>query len=323
MLADALRLDPLLVERPWGGRRLEGFGRVLPADVSIGESWEIADLPATATTEERCTVVAEGPLAGVSLSELITRFGAGLLGSAEPAPDGRFPLLVKLLDAREHLSVQVHPPHHVAAGDPGIRAKTESWYVLDAGEDAVLWFDVRTDVADTELAAAIGTPAIVDLLGRVPATIGAFHHIPAGRVHALGAGVIVLEIQTPSDTTFRIYDWTREYARPSRRLHPRDAVRSIERHDESAASLAASREPGVRQLVSSPDYWIREHRSDGGPIMLDDRAELRIVTVVAGSVALGDETLARGDSRLLPAASSLLGRLDASDGSILVETGLV
>jgi mannose-6-phosphate isomerase len=316
MLPDQIRLEPILVDRPWGGRRLERLGRKLAPGVLIGESWELADLEGSG--DEACTPVADGPLAGASISALLDRYGTELLGSAAPTDDGRFPLLVKLLDAREHLSVQVHPS--IAAAD--VRPKTESWYVIDAEEDASVWFGVRSDVASDVFADAAGTPDVVGMLNRLPATAGEFHHIPAGRVHALGAGVMVLEVQTPSDTTFRIYDWTDEYERKSRELHIEAAMASITRDDPAAFSLGVA-DTASRDLVRSPHYWMREHVAQEGGVSLDDRPELRFVTVVAGEAVLGDQTLTVGDSRLLPARSNLFGRIETTEGAVVIETGLV
>jgi mannose-6-phosphate isomerase len=323
MLPDVIRVAPILVERPWGGRRLERLRRALPDGALVGESWEIADLAEGEGAPERCTPVADGPLAGARLVDLIEAYGAEFLGSADPAQDGRFPLLVKLLDAREHLSVQVHPPPVVADSDPAVRAKNESWYVVDAESDSRIWFDVSADVTDADLSGAVGTPEILSLLGEVPARIGDFHHIPAGRVHALGAGVLVLEIQTPSDTTFRMYDWAAEYERVPRPLHLEASLRSIVRDDDTAVSVGAGDRPGTRQLVTTADYWIREHRIDGGGVRLDERPELRVVTVVRGAVALGSEVLRDGDTRILPAVSGAFGSADAESGSVVIETGLV
>ncbi|HSJ29429.1 MAG TPA: type I phosphomannose isomerase catalytic subunit [Acidimicrobiia bacterium] len=323
MLPDVIRVEPILVERPWGGRRLERFGRAIPEGASAGESWEVADLAASGEGPERCTLVAGGPLAGARLVDIIDAYGAGFLGSAMPAPDGRFPLLVKLLDAREHLSVQVHPPPAVADADPAVRAKNESWYVLDVEPDARIWIDVRTDATDAQLAAVVGTPAMLDLLGELPVRVGDFHHIPAGRVHALGAGLLVLEIQTPSDTTFRMYDWAAEYDRVPRPLHLEESLRSIVRGDAAALSVGASERPGTRRLVTTTDYWIREHRTDDGTVHLDERAELRVVTVVRGSMSLGTEQLHDGDTRILPARSDAIGAVAAEPGSVVVETGLI
>jgi mannose-6-phosphate isomerase len=316
MLPEQIRLEPVLVVRPWGGRRLERFGRLLPPGVLIGESWELADLPGS--DEETWTTVADGTLAGATLFELMRRFGQEFLGSAAPTDEGRFPLLVKVLDAREHLSVQVHPS---IAAHESIRPKTESWYVIDAEADSSIWFDIRPDVSGEDFAAAAGTAAVVGMLDRLPATAGDFHHIPAGRVHALGAGVMVLEVQTPSDTTFRIYDWTEEYGRETRQLHIDEAMRSVIRDNPAAFSLGVT--DSTRELVRSRNYWMREHLAHEAGVTLDRRPELRFVTVVAGEAALGDEMLTAGDSRLLPAGSNLFGRVETTQGAVLIETGLV
>ncbi len=314
MLPEQIRLEPLLAVRPWGGRRLERLGRMLPPDVLIGESWELADL---ASDDGARTTVADGPLGGATLSELISRYGQELLGSAAATDDGRFPLLVKLLDARENLSVQVHP----SIADESIRPKTESWYVIDADDDSSMWFDIRPGVSNAEFANAAGTMAVVDMLDRLGASTGDFHHIPAGRVHALGAGVMVLEVQTPSDTTFRFYDWTEEYQRESRELHIEEAMRSVIRDDPTAFSLGNTE--STRDLVKSAHYWMREHRAIETWVTLAQRPELRFVTVVAGEAVLGGDTLTAGDSRLLPAGSNLFGRVETTDGAVIIETGLV
>ena len=118
-------LQPVLVQKPWGGRRLERFGKDLPDDVMIGESWEVADLPdnVASDTDDPRSRVASGPLAGLSLQEVIATAGADLLGPVRPTGEGRFPLLVKLLDAREHLSVQVHPHQGYVTSHPDTRLK--------------------------------------------------------------------------------------------------------------------------------------------------------------------------------------------------------
>jgi mannose-6-phosphate isomerase len=322
MLPDLLRLEPLLVERPWGGRRLARLGKAVPAGALIGESWEVADLAPTADEDARCTRVTGGPADGSTLADLIERHGAELLGSAGPTYDGRFPLLVKFLDAAEHLSVQVHPPEAIADVDAAVRAKTESWYVMDADPGSAMWFDIRTDVDDAAFAGAAGTSSVVPMLGVVPARVGDFHHIPAGRVHALGAGVMVLEIQTPSDTTFRLYDWSDEYSRTPRSLHVREALRSVVRGDPTAISVAGSSAAGARELVRTPAYWIREHRAGEVPIALDPRPELRVVAVVAGEVSIDGERLGVGAVRVLPAGSRAFGVIDHADDAVVIESGV-
>jgi len=256
-----LKMKPVLAEKPWGGRRLAAYGKDLPAGSLIGESWEVADLPddSVATVAEARSRVADGPHAGKTLRRLIAEFGSELLGSASASVDGDFPLLVKILDAREHLSVQVHPDRDYVEGHPDTRLKTESWYVIDADPGALLYLGLREGVTVADIASRIGTAAIADLLHVVPARPGDFHHLPAGLVHALGAGVVVAEVQTPSDTTFRMYDWEDRYRRPDRPMHPTAALEAIDVEATSAHSTRPDG-PGSRELLTRDAYWIVEHR---------------------------------------------------------------
>jgi mannose-6-phosphate isomerase len=303
-----LCLDPVLVPKPWGGRRLAAFGKTLPDDGPYGESWDVADLPAdVVTTGARSrSVVATGPLAGAALRDVIAAWGADLMGSAAATPAGDFPLLFKLLDAHEHLSVQVHPDAAYAATDPSVAVKTESWYVVDAQPGAVIYKDVLPGVAIDDVAAAAGTQAMVELLQPIPAEPGAFHHLPAGLLHALGAGVLVAEPQTPSDTTFRLYDWTEEYGRAPRPLHVEQAVAALRIEPDGAFSLDPADQAGSRLLIAHEHYWMLEHSLASGSGPLGDDRELRIVTVLDGEAELSHRNtvtrLAIGDTVVVPAA---------------------
>lgn len=319
-----LRLEPVLVAKPWGGRRLAEFGKPLPAQDMIGESWEVADLPAapgSAVADPRSRV-SDGPLAGAALCDLIDRFGAALLGSASPTPDGGFPLLVKFLDAREHLSVQVHPHAAYVERHPDARLKTESWYVMDAAPGAELFLDVADGVTPERFRSALGTPAVVDLLGRVPATAGGFHHLPAGLLHALGAGVLVAEVQTPSDTTFRVYDWNDEYGRPVRDLHLAEAAETLVASPEGAISSGRMEGPGVRPLILTEHYWIREHVSDGGRVALVDLPETRVLLVTRGGVTVDGTPARAGTTVVVPAETARATAVNADDGAGVLEVGL-
>ncbi|HSK90156.1 MAG TPA: type I phosphomannose isomerase catalytic subunit [Euzebyales bacterium] len=320
-----LRLDPVLVPKPWGGRRLADFGKALPPDEMIGESWEVADLteaPGSAVDDPRSRV-AGGPLAGAALGDLVDRFGADLLGSAAPTAEGRFPLLVKFLDAREHLSVQVHPTEEYVARHPEARLKTESWYVIDAAPDAELFLDAVPGTTREQLGPVLGSPQIVPLLQRVPASAGDFHHLPAGLLHALGAGVLVAEVQTPSDTTFRVYDWTDEYGRPERDMHVTQAAETVMIAPTGAAGLPRQRRPGVRTLVVTDQYWIREHVSAGGDVDLLRDAELRVLMVTRGRVTVDGAVLDAGGTMVLPAAAMPGVAVAAEDGAGVLEVGVV
>ncbi|MDH3500806.1 MAG: class I mannose-6-phosphate isomerase, partial [Acidimicrobiia bacterium] len=243
---EPLTFEPIIVPKPWGGRRLERFGKELAPDGLFGESWEVADLPTDAVTssEQTRSRVSGGADDGATLSDLISLHGSDLLGSARATERGDFPLLVKFLDAREHLSVQVHPTGDYVARHPGTWLKTESWCVVDADPGAVLYKGFRPGVTMEQVAQAAGTRDFVELLQAVDAVAGDFHHLPAGIVHALGAGVLVAEIQTPSDTTFRLYDWTDEYGRAPRPLHIGEGLDTVALDPDGAVTIAPLRGQG-------------------------------------------------------------------------------
>ena len=300
------RLEPILMERPWGGTRLAEFGKELPAGRPIGESWEVTDLPGHVVPghEDPSSIVLDGPYAGARLRTVVAEMREALLGQVSPTADGRFPLLFKLLDAREHLSVQVHPHQVYVAAHPEARLKTESWYIVDAEPGALLYLDVTPATTPADVEAVMGTSAIVPLLRELPAVPGAFHHVPAGLIHALGAGAFVAEVQIPSDTTFRIYDWAVEYGRAPRQLHPGESMDSIILRPEAAYSLESVAVPGVRELVRNDHYWMREHRLEGGTSELADTEGPIILNVTRGSIMVGELELTKGTTAIVPASSS-------------------
>ena len=318
-----LHLTPILVVKPWGGDRLAGLGRDVPSGIRIGESWDVADLdPATTTSPTTCSsVVATGPHAGRTLNDLLTTDARGLLGDAQPV-DGRFPVLVKLLDTREPLSVQVHPPHAYASAHPGVHEKTETWVVLDADDGALLHLGVRPEITLSALRPALGTPGMVSLLRPIPAVVGAVHHLPSGLLHALGAGVLVAEVQMPSDTTFRVYDWTEELGRAPRELHLDAALGCLElAWDDNVGPLAPEAAGPDEPLALRTDAYSldRRHLMDGEPRSYGD-GRLRVVQVLSGSVtgpALA-WPLHRGGTVVLPAAWR--GELIAAGATSLLET---
>ena len=320
---DPFTLTPVLVEKPWGGRRLERFGKNLPDDLLIGESWEVADLPdhvAPDVADPRSRV-SSGPFSGRPLRWLIEKAGDELLGSVPPTNEGRFPLLVKLLDARENLSVQVHPHEQYVASHPESRLKTESWYVLAAEPDSVLFYDVREESDPEMVAASIGTPEIVPHLGTLPAVPGSFYHVPAGLVHSLGAGVMVAEVQTPSDTTFRLYDWAEKYGRAPRPMHFTQGAASIVFHPEAAQNLAPWHGSGVRQLTANQHYWIREHRDGRGEVSISGEPGPRVLMVLSGLIGVGELNLGRGATAIVP-ASATTELVGVDEKTVFLEIGL-
>ncbi len=217
-----LTFHPIFKERIWGGRMLEQlYGKNLPPDAVIGESWEISDRPGDAS------IIANGLLAGNDLRWLMDRHPAELLGGTR-AQNGRFPLLVKILDCRETLSLQVHPPASKSAklgGEP----KTEMWFIADAKPGAELYVGLKHGVTASEFQQKIRTGSIADCFHRIPVKAGDAMFLPSGRVHALGAGLVIFEIQQNSDTTYRVSDWNRVGldGKP-RELHIEQSLESID-----------------------------------------------------------------------------------------------
>ena len=218
-----LRFGPILRQLIWGGRRL---GTVLhkpigPAD-DYAESWEIADY------RNAVSVVCEGPLEGTSLRELVERRGPELLGTRH-AGASQFPLLVKFIDARLDLSVQVHPDDEKGKRLAGDNGKTEAWVIVDAEPDSLIYAGLKSGVTPQQFGAAITAGEVEPLLHRFSPRPGDCIMIEAGTVHAIGAGVLLAEIQQMSDATFRIYDWGRVGAdgKP-RELHVAQALESTD-----------------------------------------------------------------------------------------------
>jgi len=211
------KFEPIYLEKIWGGRNLERlFGRNLPAGRQIGESWELADL------KEGAGVVTNGPLCGTTLTEMTRRLGDDLLGGAAAMPDGRFPLLLKLLDANDILSLQVHPDAEAAeAIGAGAAAKTECWLIL-ASRGGFIYKGCLPGVGPEAFRRAIEDNTVERVVRRYDVAAGDFHYLPAGTVHALGAGVVVAEVQTPSDTTYRVTDWGR-----GRQIHVERSMQCI------------------------------------------------------------------------------------------------
>ena len=315
-------LEPVLVSKPWGGRRLAEFGKSLPPDEAIGESWDVADLDPLATSvPDPATRVATGALAGATLRQVIARHGRELLGDATPAPGGRFPLLVKLLDARQSLSVQVHPPAAYVAAHSGAHLKTESWVVVDADPKAELLLGLVEGTTQDDIATTLGTPDMLPLLRRVPARAGDVHHLPAGLIHALGAGVLVAEVQTPSDTTYRLYDWVDEYGRTPRELQLEAGLECLRlewaTNTEPPPTVTGSR---AGTLLDTPHYRLARHMLGADERLGSPDGEARILLVLQGTVRVADlPVLSRGGVAILPAAWS--GDIVATtDSTLLIVT---
>ncbi len=216
-----LVFKPILKQKVWGGRRLARFGKPLPPGAAIGESWELADLPQS--IPDGRSVVTNGPLAGRTLHEVIGDHEQHIMGAATLTDESGFPLLIKFLDACENLSVQVHPSEDYVRKHPQTHLKSEAWVIIAAEPGAVIYRGVKPHVTAEQFAAHIERGEVADDLIAVPVKTGECWYLPSGTCHALGAGIMVAEIQTPSDTTFRVYDW----GRTGRELHVSQALACI------------------------------------------------------------------------------------------------
>ena len=268
------------------------MGKDLPDGVGVGESWELADLDATSASGAGGgavgSVIARGPLAGQTIREAVRIWGDDLLGTTTSL-DGRFPLLVKYLDAREDLSIQVHPSPAYAASHADAHEKTECWYVVQADPHARILKGLIPGVAPADVrSAALGDGDVPGLLHSAPAVAGDLHELPTGTIHALGAGTLVAEVQTPSDTTFRVYDWAKEHGRTERELHLDEAVECILTGPPPATRRLAPGDDAGR-LCSMPAFTIDEARPVGGdelPLSFDGRCQVLMVLGGVGEVVV-------------------------------------
>jgi mannose-6-phosphate isomerase len=200
-----LIFKPRFVDKIWGGRKLQAvLGKELPSDKPIGESWELYDFPPGVVEGSKDWVSAEvatGPLAGRTLHSLVQEYGSALHGGVKlVAPHGQFPILIKFLDAREDLSVQVHPDQDYANTHPGAHLKSEAWYVFQHEPGARILKGLKKGTTREQFKQAIGDGTVEQFIEAIPVKEGHCHYLPSGTIHALGAGILVAEVQPPSDT---------------------------------------------------------------------------------------------------------------------------
>jgi mannose-6-phosphate isomerase len=302
-----LTFNPLFQERIWGGRKLEElYRKKLPTAGPIGESWEISDRPG------QISIVNRGPLQGKSLRWLMENHGRDLLGWV-PTADERFPLLVKLLDSREKLSLQVHPPAQKAAALGG-EPKTEMWYIANAETDAELFVGLKTGTTRAEFEDKIRDGSVADCFSRIKVRSGDAMFLPSGRVHAIGGGVVIFEIQQNSDTTYRVFDWNRlDSTGKPRQLHVRESLDCIDFNDFEPGLIQAEfhQDRGVRvkSLVQDVLFNVDLFEMKAGDRVPLEQLNAKILAVVAGSLTLSTErdslTLGPGEVCLLPHAASV------------------
>lgn len=316
-----LLFEPVLLEKVWGGTALERLGKK-PArpGTLIGESWELADMSATSASgaggQAVRSVIANGALRGQTIHDAIHAWSRRLMGNAKLSPEGNFPLLIKFLDARDNLSIQTHPSPAYARAHRSAHLKTECWFIVDVEPGAMIYKGVKPGVGLGQIAEHARSQAphsperphpIVEDFIAVAAVPGTCHTLPSGTGHALGAGLLVAEVQTASDTTFRLYDWGRQ----GRQLHIKESLDSLVLGPAPRGTRMLPDQRSAR-LSTTEFFTVDQHRPNSGEtIPVGEIGAPVVVMMIAGDAALIDPTacyeplgLTAGHTVLIPAEAA-------------------
>lgn len=315
-----LKFQPFYKSYLWGGRNLERFGKMLPEGI-VAESWEISCHP------NGVSIINNGEYAGTPLTGFIGEFGSKVVGTALPDKDlAKFPLLVKLIDANDKLSVQVHPcDAYASSHENGELGKNEMWYILEAKPGAELVYDVRPGTTKDDFTQAVSQGVIEKHLKKLPVSTGDVINIPAGLIHAIGAGIILAEIQQNSDITYRVYDYDRIDANGNKRpLHIEKALEVIDfnshnrREKTEGLVIQPSKNALRKYLVANPYFAVELDTVRGTLDEIADGSKFYIYFLAEGSGEIlydnGSVPVTRGESVLIPAsmgAYNLKGDLKA------------
>ena len=291
-----MKFKPIFKQRIWGGQKLKKvFNKDIPAFEKIGESWELADLA------EDKSVIANGELAGQTLSWAVKKYPEQITGNKNFATP--FPLLIKFLDAEDILSMQVHPDaqtcRRLGKGQP----KTECWYIIAAAPGAVICKGLKKGVTKEQFAEAIENGTAAELLAKVPVKAGQCHFLPAGTVHSIGPGLLIAEIQTPSDTTYRVFDFNRvDDSGKARDLHIEEALESINFGVQSSELPVTT----VGRLVDCEYFKVDKADQRNGSELLLSPGKMKTMIFITGcgtilSADANPVEFRAGDTILIPA----------------------
>lgn len=304
-----LKFNALLKSTLWGGDKIIPFKNLDIQQENVGESWEISGV------KDNETIVADGPYAGKKLNELVEELKGKLVGEDNYQRFGNeFPLLIKFIDARQDLSIQVHPTDEIAKMQGKERGKTEMWYLMDSDKDATLLCGLKKKITPEEYAQMVENDTIVDAIDRYEVKEGDCFFLPAGRIHAIGTGCFLAEIQQTSDVTYRIYDFKRKDKNGNyRQLHTKEAAECINYNVESnyRTEYTPVKNQGV-SLVQCPYFNTAVYDLDE-PMTIDysELDSFVILIGVKGSATITDNegntfTLQAGESVLVPATTETL-----------------
>ncbi len=303
-----LKFEPILKERLWGGTKLgDLLGKTIEGDL-IGESWEISGVPGNVS------VVANGLLKGKNLQELIDRYSYDLMGEEVYTRFGNeFPILIKFIDAQKDLSIQLHPGDELASKRHGSFGKTEMWYIMKAEADSKLIIGFNRDVLPEEYKQSLKNNSLLELLNYESVKEGDAFLINSGKIHAIGAGIMLAEIQQTSDITYRIYDFNRrDKDGKMRELHTDEAVDAIDYLKKTDYKINYDHIQGAaNDMVSSP-YFTTKYLPlfENTEIDLSNRSSFSIYLCLKGSATMtnygGSVSLSIGETVLIPANTSTL-----------------
>lgn len=303
ILNQFIKFEPILKEKIWGGEKLAKLLNKQSNKPNIGESWEVSDV------EGDTSIVSNGELKGKNLKELIELYKSDLVGDQIFKNFGnKFPLLVKYIDAKEALSIQLHPNDTLAKERHNSFGKTEMWYVMQADEKANLIVGFQKDSDKEEYVYHLENKKLLDILNVDEVSSGDVYFIPTGRIHAIGAGVLLAEIQQTSDITYRIYDWDRQDNQGNyRELHTELALDAIDYKSQKKYLKSYDKEENsVSEIVSCPYFTTNILPLDGSvQVNHHDKDSFVIYLCVKGEVAfsndLNTETIKMGETILIPA----------------------
>ncbi|MDO4691774.1 MAG: mannose-6-phosphate isomerase [Porphyromonadaceae bacterium] len=317
-----LTFEPLLKEVIWGGQNIRPFKGLEPNDDKVGESWEISHV------DDNYSIVADGVLKGKNLDELIKTYGARLVGKSVQERFGeRFPLLIKFIDAQDNLSIQVHPDDKLGMARHNSFGKTEMWYVVKASPTAKLFSGFSQQSSPKDYVERIKNSSIMEVMKEYKVSEGDVFFLPAGRVHAIGAGCFVAEIQQTSNITYRIYDYDRTDAQGNKReLHTELAKDAIDYTLHEDYRTAYEPKPNEANTIVSCQYFETNLLELDQPLERNWSAldSFVIYIVMSGKLTLTDDAghsleLHQGQSVLIPAEAKGV-KLKPHSGCKLMET---
>ncbi len=315
-----IKFEPILKEKIWGGKKLSSLLHKQSNKDNIGESWEVSDV------EGDTSIVSNGILKGKSLKELITLFKGDLVGEKVFKDfKYKFPLLIKFIDAKEALSIQLHPNDELAQKRHNSFGKTEMWYVMQSDDKANLIVGFQKDSTKEEYLHHLENKSLLDILNVDEVSKGDVYFIPTGRVHAIGAGVLLAEIQQTSDITYRVYDWDRQDDQGNYRdLHTDLAIDAIDFKAKSNYRTMYRKQENISSEIVSCPYFTTNVLPINGDILVNhnDKDSFVIYMCVEGkahfSLADENETIQVGETILVPASLKEF-RISSSVKSELLE----